>query len=274
VKGLWAIAIILLLTAGGSRAARTRRIEAPPVPPSRSTASRLRMVWRVAEWAIGTLAALLALALTTYSAAGPFWRTPPEIALQEADRLSSVPLPFNVATRNVFFPISAATLICHVDLLYFVDADNKTGIWRDAEFGPLVTALPSSYDCGADFLRVREDGSVEIGFPHGQSMYTRTGAFRGPITVVKMCVMIGGFYVSRGVSAPIPVAGYQWPSAPGGTGWIREPIAFDIDQDKWIPPGSYLQAAWAVAHKLTIQAPDGTMQLDPDALRCDMPPKQ
>jgi hypothetical protein len=231
------------------------------------------MAWRVVEWTIGTLAAVLALGLTAYSAAGPFWPTPPEIVLQDGDRSSSVPLAFNIVSHNKFFPVDEARLVCHLDLLYFVDTENKTGIERDAEFvGPTIR-VPSTYDCGSDFVRVKQDGSVEFGLPNGSSMHTQPGAFKGPVTVVKMCVMIGGSYVSRGFTGSVPTVGYQWPRAPRGTGWIREPITFDVDQDKWIPPGSYLEAAWGL-RRLVKEVPSKIKPLDPDALRCDAPPKQ
>jgi hypothetical protein len=170
--------------------------------------------------------------------------------------------------KSVFFPVSDLKLTCHLDLLYFMDANRKTGVTEDEEFIGDPVSVPGSYNCGADFVRIKPDGSVEIGFPGGKRMDTHPGAFVGSPTVLKICVTIGGSYTSRGFTRLVPTIGYQWPIAPGVPGWTREPIALDIDQTKWIPPNSQLGAAWSVSRGLIMLGPDGKRQLDPEALRC------
>jgi hypothetical protein len=272
VKGLLTIGIVLLLMAGGSGIARTRHTESLSTRPQRSSGSRLRMVWKLAEYAVGAVAALIVLASGVYQAAGPFWPTPPGVVPPEENGASPVPLPFAVVAKNVFFPLSELHLVCTIDLLYFRDSNNRTGIWRDAKFvdngDPNV--IPASYNCGSDLIRVQHDGSVEIGFPAGQRMNTPPGAFAGPITVLKMCVTIEGSYTSHEYTAPIPTMGYQWPPAPSAFGWTREPIALDIDQEKWVFQGGKLSAAIG-GRQLTERLPDGSVQMLPSALRCGPP---
>jgi hypothetical protein len=61
---------------------------------------------------------------------------------------------------------------------------------------------------------------------------------------------------------------FQWPAAPGQRQWIKGPIAFDADQEKWIPPGSKLSGAWGL-RRLTETSLDGQIKLVPNALQCD-----
>src|SRR5271169_277079 len=101
-------------------------------------------------------------------------------------------------------------------------------------------------------------------------MATRPGAFRSPIGIVKLCVQIGGDYVSLGNTRRFASAMFQWPSSPNGNQWVKGPIAFDTDQTKWIPEGAILAEAWGL-RRLTETAQNGRVQLRQDALRCDWP---
>jgi hypothetical protein len=271
VRSLWAIVIVLLLTAGGSRAIRTRHTSAEVQPPTRTIWRLLRILRTTVEWTLGTSAALLLLCAGVSEAWGPIVPTPPDIAPQDGSDQSSAPLAFSLTSKNNFFPISGLNLTCHLDLLYFKDANNKTAIIRDGMFTGEGASVPGNFNCGSDFVRIKPDGSVEIGFPGSVRMDTHPGAFAGPPTVLKMCVVISGSYVTWGFQRQVPPVAYQWPKAPGVPGWIKEPITFDIDLTKWVLPGGNLSMAISVSRQLTERLPDGSVRMLPDVLRCGPP---
>jgi hypothetical protein len=201
---------------------------------------------------------------------GPFWPTTPEISLQAASAGSSEALPFEITNQSVLFKIKDANLVCFLDLIYFIDADHKTGILRDASFseGAIPIDPNIAYSCDSKFIRLRSDGSLEIGFPTAQNMATKPGVFREPIRILKMCVQISGSYSTYFGAKQFKSAMFQWPATPSGGQWIKGPIAFDVDQDKWIPKDSTLGAAWGL-RGLTEGSGAGDLRLRPDALRCD-----
>ena len=243
MKSLWTIAIILLLMAGGSRAARTRHTEVPTTPPSRSTALRLRMAWRVTERTIGTLAALLALGLTAYQMIGPFWPTPPDIESQDASDGSSALLPFKVSSKNHIFPVKNVSLSCYNNLIFVMDADRKMILLRDSmlQGGTAAFGVGINYSCDAEMLKIRPDGSLLMGIEGGTNLATNSGIFRGPLTILKLCVAVVGTYEDwRGVWRRLPNMMFQWPAAPGAHQWIKGPVVFEADPERWVPPDRYM----------------------------------
>ena len=232
MKVLWLLVCVLFLTGSGARAARKRR-----------PASRLRRVFRALEWTAGIIAGGITLVATVYAAAGPFWPTPPDILLPADNGSSPVWLPFQLGSKNNFFPITRTDLTCYLDLLLIEDATKHTFAFRGMQFAGEPVFVPGSYNCGADFFRIKADGSAEIGFPNGQRLQWPPGSLTAPAKILKMCVLIGGTYESLDHIGQVPVAGYQWPQAPGVPGRVREPITFDIDQARWLPSDAALPSA-------------------------------
>jgi hypothetical protein len=202
---------------------------------------------------------------------GPPWPTEPEIHPHDTVNASSLVLPFDVRNRSTLFEMSAE-FNCGVNLLYFADADGHTGLLRDVLFavGSLSISPKSMANVPCDaghFVKIRPDGSLIIGLPDGQHMETTTGVFRPPLTIVKMCLWFSGGYRAFGHRWPFISPSFQWPAAPNQKQWIEGIIAFDADQEKWIPAGSKLGGAWGL-RQLTTKSADGETMLLPNALRC------
>jgi hypothetical protein len=153
-----------------------------------------------------------------------------------------------------------------------MDADRKTGLLRDAMFdpGPIYVAPDSTnnYPCtGSAYVRIRSDGSVIMGFEDGQHLTTRAGVFREPLTVLKMCLWMGGTYkVMMGWTVPFHSDMFQWPATPAQRQWIEGPVTPDLPNEAWIPIHSHIGAVWALRGMMT---PDKSGYL-PGALQCDV----
>jgi hypothetical protein len=166
-------------------------------------------------------------------------------------------------------------LYCGVRLLYFGDADNKTGIIGDAEFRTLEPQIvpsgnPLNFRCNAaDFLSVQPDQYVIIGFPLAHHLRVAAGIFRVPLTILKMCIYVRGEY--RFLRGRYHFASdiFQWPAAPGERQWLEGPIAGPVEESDaaWIPVGSSLGFVIGLYSRLA-DNPDGTKALLSGALRC------
>jgi hypothetical protein len=191
----------------------------------------------------------------------------PEISAQNTSNISVDVLPFIIIDKNLIFKIHNVRLHCFIDLLYFMDADRKTGLLRDSMFSEGATAIDSgtNYECDTKFVHLQPDGALEIGFHGGQSLVTRPSAFRPPMTILKMCVEIDGEYESFDGTHSLKPVMFQWPAKPNINQWIKGPIAFDYDPSIWIPEHSSLGGAWATR---ALMAANG-IDLAPNALRCD-----
>jgi hypothetical protein len=175
-------------------------------------------------------------------------------------------LPVTINTKNIFFPVTTVSLNCYVNLLYVMDANGTRILVRDSMFrgGTAVVGPGISYSCDAEILSVGKDGSLIYGFPGGKSMSTKPGLFRGPLSVLKLCVSIAGNYDNRfSPGHNLPTIMYQWPSVPNGHQWAKGGVVFD-DEIKWLPPGSTV----VVAYGLRLLG-DGHRRLVPGALTCD-----
>ena len=116
-------------------------------------------------------------------------------------------------------------------------------------YSPNTVAIPHNklvqYYCGAErYVHVQPDGSLIIGteVPLNLPKARASGVFRPPLTIVKMCMWIGGDYKIFGVvthrfTTPI----FQWPVEPGVNQWSEGAIVSDDDGGKWIPKGSKLE---------------------------------
>jgi hypothetical protein len=214
---------------------------------------------------------LLSLAANIVQIWGPFWPTRPDIAFHDTIDASSTLLPFKVTNRSITFPMNL-DIKCGIGLLYFMDADKKTGILTDAVFdvGPLFIGQNSTnhYPCTAsDYVRIRPDGSVQIGFDKRQSLATKPGAFRAPLTVLKMCMWMSGSDNILGFSIPFATGIFQWPAMPNQRQWIEGQISPDLPNEAWIPVGSRIGAAWGLRNLMLTDKSDYV----PGALQCPRP---
>jgi hypothetical protein len=198
------------------------------------------------------------------------WPSPPDIEAPDSANSSSSVLPFKIKNTSLF-PLQNVVLNCSLDLAYVMDANRKTIVVRDMEFSEGATAIDpeTNYYCNSKILSVNESGFFVIGFPSGQGMATKPGAFTAPLTLVKLCVTITGTYRTFWFQREFQSAMFQWPSDPANRQWVKGPIAFDEDQSRWIPDNSTLGAAYGLSRVLTKKNPDGTVSLLPDALKCD-----
>jgi hypothetical protein len=181
-------------------------------------------------------------------------------------------LPFVVTNRSVWFDMNI-NIVCGVDLFYFMDADKQTGIVRDQAFnvGPIIVGVNSTenYPCSASsYIMTQPDGSLMFGFESGHALRTPPAVFRGPITIIKMCLWMSGTYKTFGFSKAFPPKNFQWPAEPNQRQWNEGTTSPDLPNEAWIPAGSHIKSAWSLWSR--IMRPDvvGTPQLIPGALQC------
>jgi len=266
VKAMWLIAALLLLMMGGTRTARRRYAEGSAAGSPPPIASRLRSLFRAIEWTTGILVGAILLCASVYQAWGPFWPTPPDIRAIDPVDGSSLILPFQISSTNVIFPVNQVTLGCYVDLLYVMDADRKTILLRDAAMQGGTTTIGKGveYNCDARILSIQPDGRLAIGSLQGTNLTTAHGVFRGPLSVLKMCVAVVGTYGNWLFDGrKLPSLMFQWPSVPGGHQWANHPVVFD-EEIRWVPQNSTLGAAYGLR-----RVGDGRGHLVPGALTCD-----
>jgi hypothetical protein len=256
VRTLILILLVLLLAGIEGERRKAGRSERPTA--SRMSLQRLRQTrfYRVLVRCAEAALALSALGQAIVAFWGPFWPTRPEIQFHDTIDASSFVLPFKMTNRSVWFSMDSMKIVCGVDLLYFIDADGKTGLLRDAQFdpGPISIARNSftNYPCSAsDYVRIRPDGSLMMGFEAGQSMTTPPSTFSPPLTVLKMCLWMSGDYKVFGHPVPFASKIFQWPAAPHQRQWIEGPIAPDLPSEAWIPEGSRIGGVWALRKMMT-----------------------
>jgi hypothetical protein len=176
---------------------------------------------------------------------GPFWPTEPKIEPHDTVNASSFVLPFKIINRSILFPQNKIPISCGVDRVYFVDVIGKLGFVANVMFSPPPISIDReslvNYPCTAsDYVRIKGDGSLEIGFEHSTRMHTATeGIFHPPLQILKMCLWISGSYDVLGFKRPFHSKMFQWPAAPGQKQWIEGPITPDLPNEAWTPHGDY-----------------------------------
>ena len=240
-----------------------------------ATARRNELVRQALRWGISipglsTLSTIVGLVLFAIWAHDQIERLAPEIHPHDGVDTSSFVLPFTAKNRSLF-DMNNVQFTCSVGLLYFMDAEHKTGILRDVTFATGTISVPRNspinYGCNAaQFMRIRSDGFLQMEFPSGQFTTTDLSAFQPPIEILKMCLSISGRYRLFGVSIGFDTATFQWPAAPGQHQWIEGPIVDDSGDEKWIPDDSRLSGAWGLS--MVVADETGQRRLLPGALKC------
>jgi len=238
------------------------------LPPSEPRSQPYRRLWSAIRWTIGTTVAILGLLAVVDQFWGHPWPSDPDIQPQNTLRDSSFILPFALKNKSIF-PMHNVAMTCGVDLYVFKDANGMIGAFRDGQFGNKTISIgrntPVNYTCNAtDFIRLRDDYSLVIGFPDGQFLETKRSDFRPPLTVIKMCLYIKGVYRLAGIGLSFTSAMFQWPAAPGLAQWIEGPITSDLPSETWVPVDSRIGAVWALR---AMMSPDKKHFL-PGALQC------
>ncbi len=190
---------------------------------------------------------------------GPFWPTEPKIEFHDTVNASTVILPFKVTNRSVGFALNNMHILCFVDLFYFMDADRVTGLFRDGGFDPGPISIDrdsvNNYPCTAsDFVSLKNDGALVIGVEGGRFLETPPGAFRGPLTVLKMCLQMSGEYPSWISQKRFETKIFQWPAVPGQNQWIEGPVTPDLPNEVWVPENSHIGYVWDVGRQLATKS--------------------
>jgi hypothetical protein len=153
------------------------------------------------------------------------WPTDPEI--HPLDFVSGTPLThlFKVQNKS-FFDMDNIEFTCGVNLMAFKDADGRIVGMTDGAFANGTFSIPRgksiNYACDASgLMRVNPDGSLTS----GQSYSTPSGPFRGPLTVVKMCLYIFGRYHLFWTDWAFHSIMFKWPSSQNDPHWVEGPIA-------------------------------------------------
>ena len=215
---------------------------------------------------------MISLAANVYQlSGGPPWPVDPEIHSHDVVGISSFEvLPFTITNKSSLAPMRNVDLSCFVDLFYFSDANKKTGLFRDGQFQLGTVDIPDNgplnYKCDAsDYVRIQADGAVLMGFQGGQGMKTDPGAFKPPLKILKMCLIISGKYKLFGIPFSFRSRMFQWPAIPGANQWIEGPVTPDLPNEAWIPADSHIGAAWALRSVMT----EDKKSYLPTALQCD-----
>jgi hypothetical protein len=195
---------------------------------------------------VSALLATLGSALVAFW--GPFWPTEPEIESHDTINASSSVLPFKVTNRSVLFPQNDMPVFCGIDLVYFVDANGNTVLVRGVRLDPppisIGRASVNNYACSASqYIRINDRGFLEIGFEHNTRIENRQIVYRKPVTILKMCVWISGFYNVLGLNRPFHSKIFQWPATPGQNQWVEGPITPDLPNEAWTFGERYVPGA-------------------------------
>jgi hypothetical protein len=198
---------------------------------------------------------------------GPFWPLDPEIHPQNAPE-ASLRLPFTIKNNSVLFGIVDAKMSCGVDLAILEDANHQRILARDMAFVSAIkysipaNGAPIGYECDASgLITVQPNGGLSL----RKTLETPAGRFRGPLSIIKMCIWIGGTYKLLGIKPETFVSiVFQWPVEPGVNRWNEGPVVRDLSDvpaaELWPP-----SAAWAARGLYTEGTP---RMLRPESVEC------
>jgi hypothetical protein len=149
-------------------------------------------------------------------------------------------LPFRITNRSVLFPQTNISIHCDIDELFLVDTAGNFGRFAQMEFAPPPISIGRAsfvnYQCSvSQYVRVRDDGSVEVGFQHNLSFRTTRIFPKPPVTIAKVCFRVSGFYTVFGFRQHFSSDTFQWPAAPGQNQWIEGAVAPDLSGEFHCP---------------------------------------
>jgi hypothetical protein len=227
------------------------KLKPPSQPRSQPPAPMHRRWWLVIAWIFGTIVVWLSLFAAIDQFWGRPWPTAPEI--HPLDFVSGTPLThlFKVQNKSLF-DMDNIEFTCGVDLMAFKDAYGHMGGGADMAFVNATYSIPCgqsiNYSCDASRLvEAKPDGSLS----YRQSMITKPGVFRPPLSISKMCLWVGGKYRLFGRNWTFRSIIFKWPSSQSDPHWVEGPIAQEVTQER-APLGDNVDA---LECSPTIQSP-------------------
>lgn len=200
---------------------------------SPQTPLRQRRWVRYLQRLFGAVVVLVGLIAGAYQLmGGPPWPTDPEIRPHDtADASSTLVLPFTIRNRSTLFDMNNVNMTCGVDLVMFSDASGATAAVENAAFSTGNLSIPANstanYPCDASGLvQVRPDGSFIL----RDNLSTKGAVFKGPLTIRKMCMWIGGDYKIGPMNESFTSTIFKWPASQTSRQWIEGPTATNQDR--------------------------------------------
>jgi hypothetical protein len=95
-------------------------------------------------------------------------------------------------------------------------------------------------------------------------MKTPLGAFKPPLKIVKMCLVIGGEYKLLWIPISFQSRMLRWPAIPGDPQWIEGLVTPDLPNETWTSPNRRIGSAWGTRWLMN----EGKTSYPPDAFRC------
>jgi hypothetical protein len=211
------------------------QLRLPPPLPAR------HRWWRRSAWVGGSIAIWLGVMAAVDQFWGRPWPTDPEI--HPLDFVSGTPLThlFKVQNRSLF-DMDDIEFTCGVDLMALKDADGHMIGGSDMAFVNATYSIPRgqsiNYSCDASRLvEAKADGSLS----YRQSMVTKPGIIRPPLSISKMCLWVGGKYHLFGRNWTFRSIIFKWPSSQSDPHWVEGPIAQEVPRERG-PPGDNVDA--------------------------------
>jgi hypothetical protein len=242
MKFLLLLATLILSLAIEIERRKTRSPKATtPLPrPTQTYLQRFRQTKSYRRWIrFGQLVlGLSALGQAIVAFWGPFWPTPPKIEFHDTIDASSFVLPFRITNQSVLFSQNKILISCIIDLVDLVDGEGGFARFAGLAFVPPPISIGPTgvinYKCdAAEYIKVKNDGSIEIGFRNNTRIETRRVIFHKlPVSIASMCIRITGFYKIFGYRRYFASNTFQWPAGPGQNQWLEGPVAPDL-------PGEY-----------------------------------
>jgi hypothetical protein len=183
-----------------------------------------RYLWRGIKWMVATVIAVVALLAVGDQFRG--WPADPEIHPLGFPSGTPPRQLFSIRNRTMFKVDMELT--CGVDLIVAKDANGQLVEVADFAFIngtfsiPPFDQPPINYTCDASSLvEVQPDGSPSF----SQSLSAKPSKFRAPLSIVKMCLWIGGKYALLYRNWTFRSMIFKWSSLQNAPHWVEGPIA-------------------------------------------------
>lgn len=182
-------------------------------------------LWSVLKWTIAVVLGTGSLLAVIDQFLGRPWPTDPEI--HPLDFVSGTPLTHLFKVQNrMAFDMTNVEFTCGVQLFAAKDANGKLIGGSDFAFVTGQFSIPRghwiNYACDASSLViVNPDQSLSF----RREMQTKPGNFKGPLSIAKMCLWIGGKYRFAGMDWTFRSLIFKWPAAQNDPHWVEGFIA-------------------------------------------------